>query len=89
MNMCLLDRNFQVLPKSASQGSVAIEPFGKRLRCPNENLDTRCDSGEKLTLCTIQVNGSYQYHIVTTMFVGVVTYLAMLKRETACGLNVP
>ena len=89
MDMCLLDRNFQVLPKPASQSSVAVEAFGERLRCSNEDLNTRRDCSKKLALRTVQVHGSDQHHFVAIVFGRTVSHFAMFEREAACGLNVP
>jgi lipoate synthase len=81
MDMCLLDRNFQVLPKPASQRSVAVEAFGERLRCSNEDLNTRRDCSKKLALRTVQVHGSDQHHFVAIVFGRTVSHFAMFERE--------
>ena len=84
MDLILVDRYFQVLPKRGAERTVSIEPFCERLGCSDEDLDFWSDGCEELPLGAVQIHRTEQDDFVLDL-----GHFAVFQGESACGLDVP
>ena len=84
VDLILVDRNLQVLPKRGAECTVSIKPFCERLGGSDEDLDFRSDGCKELPLGTVQVHRTEQDDFVLDL-----SHFAVFQGESACGLDIP
>jgi hypothetical protein len=78
------DGDFEVLPEPTAKGSVAVEAFGEGLGGTDKRLDVGSDSGEELSLCSVEVDGPEQDDFMIDL-----VDFSVFEGESSGGLHVP